>query len=300
MIRRFATGAAVATGLVLSLTGCLGLGGADKAGEAVKLTAAQVLGKAAEKTGQTGTFKATLSMQMNSPQGQVSADGEMQYRTKPDVAYAMKFSRMSVGGQSLGGMEQVLVDRTIYMKMPMLSQLAGQAGGGAGQLAAKPWLKISLSELGQKSGVNFEQLLDQSRQLDPVQNTKLLTASKDVREVGKETVDGVQTTHYTGTYRMADAMAKLSPEMQEAYRKAMAGSGMETMSFDLWVDKDQLPRKMTMKGGQSGQEMTVTSTFRDFGKPVQITAPPADQVTDFGALLSQMPNVGQGQLPTGN
>ncbi|GLW65967.1 hypothetical protein Arub01_42110 [Actinomadura rubrobrunea] len=294
MIRRFATGAAVATGLVLSLTGCLGLGGADKAGEAVKLTAAQVLGKAAEKTGQTATFKATLSMRMNDPQaGQVSADGEMQYRTKPDVAFALKFSRMTVGGQSLGGMEQVLIDRTMYMKMPMLSQMAGQ-GGAAGRLAAKPWLKISLSELGQKSGVNIEQFLEQSRQLDPVQNTKMLTASQDVREVGKETVDGVETTHYTGTYRMSDAVAKLPPETQEAYRKALADTGMETMAFDLWVDKDQLPRKMTMKSAQGGRDMTITTTYRDYGQPVQIAAPPADQVTDFGALLGALPGAATG------
>ncbi len=205
MIRRFAAATALATGLALSMTGCLGDAGkkVDEAYKNLKLTAAQVLGKAAEKTGQTDSFKADMSMLMaGTSEGDVTMNGTMQYRTKPDLAYSMNFTDMAVGGKSIGGMEQRLVGRTMYMKMSMLSALGGNS--------AKPWFKISLDELGKQSGLNIEELLQQSRQMDPVQNTKMLTASKDVREVGKETVGGVETTHYTGTYRTADAIAKLS------------------------------------------------------------------------------------------
>lgn len=291
MIRRFAAGTALATGLALSLTGCLGDAGSkvDEAGKNIRLTAAQVLGRAAEKTGQTDTFKADMSLQMTgSSEGDVSMNGTMQYRTKPDLAYSMNFAQMTVGGRSMGGMEQRLVGRTMYMKMGMLSAL----GGGSD---AKPWIKISLDELGKKAGMNIDELLQQSRQMDPVQNTKMLTASKDVREVGKEPVDGVETTHYTGTYRMEDAITKLSPEVQETYRKSLATTGMQNMHFDLWVDGQQLPRKMTMKSNQTSQgAMTMTMEYRDYGKPVQIVEPPASQVTDFGQLMSKL---GGGGLP---
>ncbi|TDB98124.1 hypothetical protein [Actinomadura sp. 7K534] len=291
MIRRFATGVALATGLALSLTGCLG-GAGDKVGEAganLKLSAAQVLGKAAEKTGQLDTFKASMAMQMTgAADGDVSMTGGMQYQLKPDLAYSMNFDKMTVAGQSMPGMEQRLVGRTIYMKMPMLSQL----GGGS---ASKPWLKMSLDELGRKSGLNVDQLLQQSRQMDPVQNTKMLTASKDAREVGKETVDGVQTTHYTGTYRLEDALAQLPADQQEVLRKGYAQTGMDSMQFDLWVDDQQLPRKMTMKGQQTADGvMTMTIKYRDFGKPVNIAAPPANQVTDFSQMLQ---GIGGGGLP---
>ncbi|WP_433474720.1 LppX_LprAFG lipoprotein [Spirillospora sp. CA-142024] len=283
MIRRFAAGAALATGLALSLTGCLGDAGksVDDAGKGLKLTAAQVLGKAAEKTGQVDSFQADMTMQMTgSTTGDMSANGTMQYRTKPDLAYSMNFGQMTVAGKSMSGMEQRLVGRNMYMKMPMLTQL----GGGS-----KPWIKISLDELGAKSGLNIDELLQQSRQMDPVQNTKMLTASKDAREVGKETIDGVQTTHYTGTYRMSDAISKLSPETQEAYRKSLGTTGTQAMNFDLWVDGRQLPRQMTMKSLQSeGGTMTMTMKYRDFGKPVQITEPPASEVTDFGQLMNRL------------
>ncbi|MBT2210357.1 hypothetical protein [Actinomadura sp. NEAU-AAG7] len=286
MIRRFTVGTAVAAGLALSLTGCLGDSGTkvDEAGKNIKLTAAQVLHRTAQKTGQTDSFKADLSMKVEgTAAGDTSMTGSVQYRLKPDLAFGMRFDRMTVAGRSMPGMEQVLVGRTMYIKMPMLSQLGGNA--------AKPWLKISLDELGKKSGMNLDQLMEQSRQMDPVESTKMLTASKDVREVGKETVDGVRTTHYTGTYRLEDALAKLPAEEQRRKRQAMGKLGMDAMSFDLWVDDRQLPRKMAMGSGLTAEgKMTMTMTFRDYGKPVQITAPPASETSDFGAMLGRLGN----------
>jgi len=284
MIRRFATGVALATGLALSLTGCLGSAG-DKAGEVgenIKLSAAQVLGRTAQKTGQLDSFAADLSMEMTGArEGNVSATGQMRYRLKPDLAYALTFDRMTVDGQSMGGMEQILVNRTIYMKMPMLSRL--------GVNPSKPWFKMTLDELGRKSGLNVDEVLQQAQQMDPVQNTKMLTASKDAREVGKETVNGVETTHYTGTYRMEDALAQLSPEQREIIRKGYEGSGMENMQFDLWVDDQQLPRKMIMRSQQTaGGALTMTITYRDFGKPVNIAEPPATEVTDLAEMMKGM------------
>jgi len=291
MFRRFAAGTVVATGLALSLTGCLGDAGTkvDEAGKNLKLTAAQVLGKTAEKTGQIDSFKADLSMQMaGSAEGNMSMTGTMQYRTKPDLAYSMDIGQMSVAGQSMPGMQTMLIGRTFYLKSPMLSQLAG---GGT----AKPWMKISLDDLGKKSGANLDQLLQQSRQMDPVQNMKMLTASKDVREVGKETVDGVQTTHYTGTYRLEDGIAKLPADEQAQQRKTLDKLGMDAMFFDLWVDDQQLPRKVSMKSAKTAAgTVTMTTSYHDYGQPVQISAPPADQVTDFGALMK---NLGGGLKP---
>ncbi|MDL4820896.1 hypothetical protein [Actinomadura opuntiae] len=292
MIRRFATGTAAAAGLALALTGCLGDAGskAGEAGENIKLTAAQVLGRTAQKTGKINSFQADMSMTATgSAAGSMNMSGTMQYRTKPDLAFSMDFTNMTVGGKSMAGMKEVLVGRTIYMKIPQLTQL----GGGA---SAKPWVKMSLDEVGAKSGMNVDELLQQSQQMDPVQNTRMLTASKDAREVGKETVNGVQTTHYTGTYRVADAVAKLPADQRQAYEKSLAKSGMNgDMHFDLWVDGQQLPRKMTMKTGQTAAGvMTITTSYRDFGKPVQVTAPPASQVTDFAALMK---GLGTGATP---
>ncbi|MFD0902240.1 DUF6612 family protein [Actinomadura sediminis] len=283
MIRRFAVGTALVTSLTLSLTGCLGDAGdkVSQAGENLKLSAAQVLGKSAEKTGQIDSFQADFDMTVQAPDGNVKAAGVMQYQLKPELAYSMKYTEMSVGGQSMAGMEQLLIGRTMYMKMPMLSELPG-AGG-------KPWMKISLEEAGKAAGLNIDQMLQQSQQMDPVQNMKKLTASKDVREVGKENVNGVETTHYSGTYKLADAIAELPAEQQDAARAAIAQTGMESMKFDVWVDGQQLPQKMAMTTPSSAAgAMSMTMTYRDYGKPVQIAAPPAGQVTDMAEMMQGM------------
>jgi LppX_LprAFG lipoprotein len=282
MNRRFAAVSAAGAVLTLSLTGCFGdsgsgTSGGTGAGDTIKLTAAQVLAKTSEKTGQVDTFKASVSMTAaGEAAGNLKASGTMLYRAKPSLAFSMAFNQMNVGGQSMGGMQQVFIDKTFYMKIPMLTQMSG----------GKPWMKISLADLGEQSGMDFDQLLQQAQQMDPVQTTKLMAGSKDAREVGKETIDGVETTHLTGTYNVSEAVAKLAPEQREAFQKAAKDSGMDTMAFDLWVDDQQLPRKVTMKTAQGAKvPLTVSVVYRDFGQPVDISAPPAAQVTDFSEIL---------------
>jgi hypothetical protein len=287
MNRRFAAVGAAGAVLTLSLTGCLGDSGSTSGGtgtgNAIKLTAAEALAKTSEKTDQIDSFKASVSVASTSGgAGNLKATGTMLYRLKPALAFSMTFDRMNVGGQSIPGLQQVFVDKTIYMKIPMLTQMSG----------GKPWVKISLADLGQQTGMNFDELFQQTQQMDPVQMTKLMTASKDAREVGKETIDGVETTHYKGTYDLSQAAAKLPAEQREAFQKEIKSGGVSSVPFDLWVDGQQLPRKMTATapGGTAA-----TIVFRDFGQPVTISAPPAAQVTDFREMMKNMP----GQVPTG-
>jgi len=77
--------------------------------------------------------------------------------------------------------------------------------------------------------------------------------------------------------------------MQDAYRKNATTTGMENMNFDLWVDGQQLPQQMRMKSNQTSEgTLTMTMKYRDYGKPVDITEPPADQVTDFAEMMKQL------------
>ena len=288
MNRRFAAVGAAGAVLTLSLSGCLGDSGTSGGASggagagAVRLTAAEALAKTSEKTDQVDSFKANLSMDSAGGVGNLKASGTMLYRAKPSVAFSMVFNQMNVAGRSMGGMQEVLVDKTIYMKIPMLSQMSG----------GKPWIRVSLADLGQKTGMNFDELLQQAQQMNPVQTTKMMTASKDAREVGKETIDGVATTHYTGTYDVTQAVTKLDPQQREAFQKAAKDSGMSTMAFDVWVDGQQLPRKMMLKTAPGAKTpLAITVTYRDFGQPVSISAPPAGEVTDLSQVM-------KGRVPT--
>jgi hypothetical protein len=274
MMRRFIVGTALAAGLALTTTGCLGdtKEKADAAGNKIKLTAAQVLGKSAEKAGQADTFSMDLNMDTQLPQGAMKMHMVIQTRLRPDVAMKMNVDSMSMAGQTIPAYEARIVGKRMYLKMPGMQQASG----------GKTWGRVSLSDLGDAAGgLNFDQLLDQAQQQSPADQTRMLTASKDVREVGVETVDGVKTRHFTGTVSPREALGKLDADTRAKMEGMYQQMGASPIAFDIWVGDDNLPRKMTSKLDTSGGPVSMTAVYRDYGKPVDIQAPPAGQVGDL-------------------
>jgi hypothetical protein len=276
MSRRFAAGTAVGATLVLSLTGCFGGSGSGSAGGGVELTAAQVLQKASQKTSQVDSYKADISMNVGTSQGAMNMHSLAQVRLKPSMAFTMTVDRMSVGGQSLpvGAMQLVYLDKVIYLKNAQLSQATG----------GKPWLKVDLASQARQAGFDLDTLLNQSQQANPAEQTKMLTASKDVREVGEETVNGVETTHYTGSTTVEQALAKLDADTRAELGQAYRDIGGTKINFDLWADDEQLPRKLVSKIPTPEGTMTMTMVYLDYGKTVTVNAPPAEQVGTFRGL----------------
>ncbi|MCO5994654.1 LolA-like protein [Actinoallomurus rhizosphaericola] len=278
MIRRNAVCITAGAALALSLAACGGGDGGKKAQGGSSTSgktqlAAEQISTASQKAGTIKSFKATVSTDTTTSGQNVKMTGRISYRLSPKLAMRMTVPGMSVNGKETGGFEEVLLGDYVYMKMPALSQ---QTGG-------KPWIKMSLSKIGAKSGIDIKSLMNQSKQADPSANTRMLTASKDVTKVGTETVGGTQTTHYKGTYSVQEALAKLSGDQRAAMQQMVAKSGLDKMNFDLWLDDQQLPRKMTVRTPAGSQvQSTTTTTYTGFNQPVSISAPPAGQVTSAG------------------
>jgi hypothetical protein len=55
----------------------------------------------------------------------------------------------------------------------------------------------------------------------------------------------------------------------------------DEVTYSLWVDGDDLVRRVTSDLGGYG---TAEATIFGYGEPVEIEAPPADQVTDASTL----------------
>lgn len=83
---------------------------------------------------------------------------------------------------------------------------------------------------------------------------------------GTEDIDGVSTTHYTATVRTADVRKELG--------LAADPNAPETMIYDVWLDGDDLIRKMSFT--QNGANAVLTAS--DWGKPVSITKPTGSQL----------------------
>lgn len=280
---RYVAGAAAGLALTASLAGCKPSGGTASGDETpksgVRLTAAQeALGKASDKTADLKSFRATLSTSAVVSGKPTDLKGDLAIQLKPQPA--MKFDVPSIknGGTTTAGFNEVLLDNTLYLKIPALAQRAG-----------KPWVSFSLDQLGQTSGIDVKALEDQGHQADPALNAKMLTASKDVHSVGKETVNGVSTTHYKGTIVLSEALAKLGTDERTQAQKIFNQTGLDKLNFNTWIDGKQLPRKMTLATPPGAkQQLNVVMDYIGFNTPVSITAPSQSQVAD-GLKLKGVP-----------
>ncbi|WP_119728410.1 LppX_LprAFG lipoprotein [Thermomonospora amylolytica] len=286
MYRRLTAIAAASGALLLTLTGCFGdpAGTGADAGGAVKLAANEILAKVSDKAGQSDTFRVKMTMGMRLTQEGITVDttteSDLAVRLRPAVALRgtvrVKASADETGLSDTRSMQMVFVDGSYYLNT-----------GDPKLTGGKPWGRISLEGL---TGMGGADLSKEAQRQSPAEMARILTAAPDVKETGKETVDGVQTTRYEGTIDLRRDLAKLDQgqDMAEAYQEL----GASTMRISLWVGPDSLPRKqtsqMTLKDGGS---MTVTMVYRDYGKPVRISAPPSDQVGEL-----RLPGVPQ--IPT--
>ncbi|WP_167468241.1 hypothetical protein [Streptomyces coelicoflavus] len=146
---------------------------------------------------------------------------------------------------------------------------------------------------------------------NPVVQSAMLIASKDVRRVGAETVEGVPATHYRGTVTSDGLHAARDAAPDKAARERRIDSLAQfsamrldgTLTMDLWVGDDNRTKRFRMrsdtytsKGGTAdqpleiidGEPLDMTVTFLDVNEPVTVEAPPADDTADLGELADEL------------
>ncbi|MEV0622493.1 LppX_LprAFG lipoprotein [Nonomuraea sp. NPDC050404] len=235
----------------------------------VNLAASEVLSQAALKTAEVTSYTVDAVVNVSHPQeGAGKIQGRMLYQSKPELAADLTLDTVQMAGKNVpGGVRAVLQGDAVYVKVQALNDFLGNT---------KPWLKASLNEMGKSGEVN--QYLNQVQQFDLGNMTKLVTASQDVKSVGTESVNGEDATHYSGTFPVEAAVQQVPAEDQEQVRKGLAE--LKDVKFDLWVAADGLPRKLALNGSKEGATLDASLFFKGYNEPVNIQAPPADQVSE--------------------
>jgi hypothetical protein len=213
--------------------------------------------------------------------GVVDADAE---RMRVEMDMGDLFDQMADStGQELppgltGTMEMLADGSTFYMRAPMFSML-----GVDGWISMTPEdLGTTAEALGLGAGAyDFTQMLESLRGVDG-----------EPEVVGQEEVRGVETTHYRASIDLARALAEVPAdqrdEVQAAFEQLGGGEDLSEveMPVDVWIDADDLPRRMRMDmgalfaaAGLGDGSMTMTMDFFDYGEPVDIEVPSPDDVT---------------------
>ncbi|MEU5868684.1 MULTISPECIES: LppX_LprAFG lipoprotein [unclassified Nonomuraea] len=261
-----ATAAAGAALIAATVAGC----GTNVQPVQINLAASEVLAQAAQKTAEVTSYTVDAVANVTHPQeGNGKVQGRMLYQSKPQLAVDLTLDTVDMGGRNLpGGVRAILQGDTVYVKVEALKQLVG---------ATKPWIKVSLADVGDQNQVN--QYLSQIQQFDLANVTKLVTASKDVQQVGTESVNGEDATHYSGTFPVDAAVGQLPADKQQQARTNLAE--LKDVKFDIWVAGDGLPRKLALNGSKEGATLDATLLFKGFNEPVKVEAPAADQVGEL-------------------
>lgn len=180
----------------------------------------------------------------------------------------------------VGTIEERIVDHVIYMDL-------GSFPGAPADLAGK-WVKLDLDQLKQQNGM-FGDLANQAETNSPNQGLEYLKGlSGDVQDLGQEDVNGQPATHYRASIDYSKVLDEL-PNASQQTRDALSKLG--TVPADVWIDGQDRVVKMHMTmdasafGGGAGTA-DVTMQLSDFGVPVDVQAPPADQTVDFSTLGS--------------
>ncbi|ALG13578.1 hypothetical protein [Kibdelosporangium phytohabitans] len=166
-------------------------------------------------------------------------------------------------------MEMVLVDKVLYMKMP---------SGVGGTSAAKPWVKITpggSDPLSKQMGPMLDKIddsFDIDKQLDQIKSAGTI----DKQE--KTTLDGEEVTHYEITIDTAKMAENATDQTTKESAQQLSKAGVKSFPMEWWINSDNLPVKITSKITAAGQSVDINATYKDWGKPVEIKAPPASQV----------------------
>ena len=120
-------------------------------------------------------------------------------------------------------------------------------------------------------------------------------AGGTVVDLGAEDINGVSAHHYAVTVDLDKAFASLSPEDRAKAEAGMAALGTDgRLPMDVWLSDAGLPVRTVFDTGTSAAgamlSMHMQMDLTDFGVPVNITPPPADQVLNVGDAnqLTQM------------
>ena len=265
-----------ASGAVLILLAGCGSGGQQAAVPGAqqpqqRLSAGKAISLAASQARHVNSYALSLHTRSTGI-ASTNTSGAIQIRLKPSLLGEVSL-HLSVGGHALP-VDEIVTSDALYLKLPAL-----------GTVTSKPWIKISGSELRKGPGAVIGQMLQGFQNANPLAQTSMLTASKDLREVGTQTINGVQTTHYTGSYTIAAAIAKLPSALRSLSGPVLKSMGIKTVHFDTWIDGQHQLRKIVTREAGRGVRITSTVLITAINQPVSIKLPPPSQVAAAPAGL---------------
>jgi hypothetical protein len=202
------------------------------------------------------TMRATMEFRISGAGIDVTSRGDM----VADVARQLMSGTFTAPG--LGSVESRSIGGVSYTRLP----------GGRADAKGHHWVSYRALKAGAPVGGQ-----------DPMAFLKLVGDPQKVDNVGDEDVNGVTATHY----RVHMDPAKLGAAVAKSGANITVPPGtfeqVKDATADLWIDDNNLPRRMSMAMGIQQVKASFRFDFFDYGKPIDVTAPDSSDVTELGS-----------------
>lgn len=252
-----------AASVLLFLLGVVGLVTVDEDAGGTVLTTA-VAATTAE-----GSARMTLeiALEVGGKRTTVSADGMLDFSGER--------AQMTMRSPVLPAPMEIVTDGTTVYVRANVPQIQAEAGG-------KPWVAYDGSAYAQRFGDN------PFGGTDPLAMLRLLEqrgVASAIRTTGTEPVRGTPTTRYTADLDVPALLRTFESPQFKAVADALDDA---EATMDVWVGAEGVVRRssMALRFDLGGATYATTATMElfDFGIPVDIAVPPADQVQHVDGL----------------
>jgi len=196
------------------------------------------------------------TLAFNGP-GEIADHGKQMH-----MQLSLPASMLGAGGTGKAKLDVVSASNTYYLH-----------GGPFEQIAPGKWVKVKSTDPTFQLGQN-----------DPSQMLQYLRATSNVDEVGKDTVRGVDTTHYAARLQLDRVADKVSPDAARALKQATKTLGTKEIPLDVWVDGDGLVRRVRMDWHPKGGSFVMALDLFDFGD-VHVDVPADSETVDLSNML---------------
>ena len=213
--------------------------------------------------------------------------GTIQARLKPTLIVGGNLNATEAGTSSQ--IKMIITGTAMYFSEAALTSQVG-----------KPWVKIDLSTLGTLAGAagsGLTQLFHSLENNNFTSQAQLSTLAKNARVVGKQTVDGVPTTEYAGSFTASAALKTLPAGLRQALAPELQAMGNSTIYFREWVDGQHHVRRLAEVETVNGSTVNTSINVTAINRPVTITLPRASQtftLPDSAPVSGQSGNSGLG------
>ncbi len=246
--------------------------GADGGNNGGGSVAAANMADLAKSIGDKTADKSSAHMKLTADAAgeKITGEGDVKFDAQ-DAAMTMDMST------SEGDMSMVLLDAVLYIKLPQEIE------------PGKSWIKIdstSNSELAKALGSMTEQM---SKNADPRATLEEFEKSGEITDTKEEELDGQKTTHYTITVDVQKLADGQTDETTKAALNEAIKGGLKDFPVDVWVNEEELPVRIALDmptpDPTTGTSTTVKMQidYTNWGEPVDITAPPAEQIAELPA-----------------